>query len=421
MLSYEEAQRRIARHTPPPRTARVPLREALGLVLARAVRAPGCLPRFDNAAVDGYAVRTVHDDGSSAGWRVIGCAEAGRPFRGRLRSGQAVRVYTGAPIPTGTDAVIMQEDVETGDGAMTVRHPPSVGQHIRRAGEDVRRGDVVLRAGARLRPQSLGLLAALGCASAPVYRQPTVAILTTGSELRQPAAPLRRGISSAAGTVPPRSGARLRAGQIYDSNQPLLEALVRQAGAEPRMLGAAQDTLPALVRRLRRGLASADVLLIAGGVSVGDRDYVRPALRRCGVREIFWKVSIKPGMPLWFGRRGRTLVFGLPGNPVSVFVTFEEFVRSVLAALLGRRVKETYTDEAELAHDLRVSARRRTHFVRVRYVGRNGRLRVAPLEDQGSHHLRSLASADGWVRVQSEAGPWPAGHAVRVKPAEAAW
>jgi len=397
MLTYEDALARILRSTPAPRMASVPLDDALGLTLARSIRAPADLPRFDNSAVDGYAIR--NNETPSQSWRVIGAAEAGRPFRGTLRVGQAVRILTGAQVPRGAEAILMQEQAERRGDRLIARQPTRPGQHIRRRGEDLRRGALVLDAGIMLRPQELGLLAAMGYRAAPAYPRPTVAVLTTGDELQAP-------------------GSRLKPGGIYESNSYLLTALIRQAGARAIRLGSVRDVPRSLERAMRRGLR-ADVLIVSGGVSVGDKDFVRRVARRCGVRQRFWQVSIKPGMPLFFGRCRRTMVFGLPGNPVSVFVTFEEFVKPALHRLMRRPWRDRYVTPAALAEELRPSTSRRTHFIRVRVGSDNGRAIAKPLGGQGSHQLRSLAEADGWIRVTSDDGPFAAGTTVMMKQPEA--
>lgn len=398
MLTYEAALARILKQTPSPRIVHASLDEALGLVLAHPVIARQDLPQFDNSAVDGYA---VHLNGSaptnghaSAPLRVIGRAEAGRPFSGRVGTMQAVRILTGAQVPPGADAVVMQEQTMRQGDALRVQRWPSMGQHIRRRGEDLPQGSRALEAGTRLRPQEIGLLAALGYRHVPVMKPPMVTILVTGDELQPPSGPLK-------------------SGHIYESNSALLSALVQQVGARGVRLGLARDGVPSLVRKIRQGLG-ADVCLVAGGISVGDKDLVREAMRRCGVRQLFWRVDIKPGMPLFVGKRGRTLVFGLPGNPVSVYVTFQEFVKPALYALLGRAWHDGYAEAAVLVDGLNVSHTRRTHFVRVKCSDHN--LLVAqPLTGQDSHHLRGLVEADGWIRVAADQGPWVAGARVMVK------
>ncbi len=396
MLTYEEALRRILSAVPSPRVVSVPLDQALGLVLAKPIVAPLDLPRFDNSAVDGYAL-CAQDVSDTCALRVIGQSEAGRPFSGMAREGEAVRIFTGAQIPQGAAAVVMQEQVTRRDDTIEAHHWPKPGQHIRRQGEDLRQGVTALSAGTWLRPQELGLLASLGYRRVSVYQPPTVAILSTGDELRLP-------------------GSRLKSGQLYESNSVVLQGLVRRLGARPIRLGCVRDTLGAAVRAIRRSL-TADLLLISGGVSVGEKDFVRQAAMRCGVQSLLWQVDIKPGMPLFVGRRRRTLVFGLPGNPVSVFVAFEEFVKPVIARLMGRPWHDGYVTPATLANDLTVSPARRTHFVRVRCVRQDSHLSVEPVNGQGAHHLMSLVQAEGWIRLDSTQGPWRAGTPVLVKTA----
>ena len=397
MLTYEDALQRIVKAVPAPRPARVALEDALGLTLARPIISRGDLPRFDNTAVDGYALRVADGRPEAVGVRVrvVGCAAAGRPYRRRVGPKEAVQVLTGGVIPRGAGCVVMQEQVTRQGDEIVVERWPTPGQHIRRQGEDCGRGARVLDAGRRLRAQELGLLASLGCRTVPVYPRPTVAILATGDEIRPP-------------------GSALKPGQIYESNGAMLSALVQQAGASVIRLGQVRDALRPLMAKIRKGLAC-DLLLISGGVSVGEKDFVRRAARRCGIQPVFWRVNIKPGMPLFLGQCGRTLVFGLPGNPVSVFVTFEEFVKPALVRLMGRPWRDGYMTPATLAKGLTVSATRRTHFVRVRCAGENGHVNVEPLDGQGSHRLLSLAEADGWIRVVSNEGPWPAGTPVLVK------
>ena len=394
MLTYEEALERVLKETPRPRAARIRLNDALGLVLARPVTATIDLPRFDNAAVDGYALPLSSGAGRLE-LTVVGRAEAGRPFGKRLRNGDAVRILTGAQIPRGAHAVVMQEQTRRIGNRLLLDRAPARGQHIRRRGEDLVRGTRALSTGTLLRPQELGLLAALGQRTVSVYRRPAVATLATGDELQPP-------------------GARLKSGQIYESNSELVRALVQQAGANAKPLGVVRDAVLPLRAAIHRGL-DADVLVMTGGVSVGEKDYVREAARRCGVRQLFWKVNMKPGMPLFVGRRGRTLVFGLPGNPVSVYVCFSEFVVPALARLSGRPWQDPYGEPAVLVEDLPMSTTRRTHFVRVRCSQQN-QLVAEPLNGQGSHQLRSLTEADGWVRLRSDLGPWRAGSPVFVRP-----
>ena len=399
MLAYEAAIERILAHVPAPKAARVPLQEALGCVLARAVVAGADLPGFNNSAVDGYALCvTPYNDLTHHSLRLIGQAEAGKPFRGLVRNGQVVRIFTGAPLPLGANAVVMQERVRVSPSGVLLSEPPEIGQHIRRRGEDIGAGKTVLKPGAVLRAQEIGLLAALGQSHVVVWSRPRIAVLTTGNELRP-------------------AGRRLAAGQIYDSNSAMLTALVQETGGLVRTSQTCPDSLSRLVRTLRSMLSSAktDVILLAGGVSVGDKDLCREAFAKCGIRQIFWRVNIKPGMPFFFGKKGRALIFGLPGNPVSSYVTFREFAAPALAKLQGRAWQDPYSRPASLTKDLHVSKSRETHFVRVTSQGSNGTLTVAALDGQGSHHLRSLVEAQGWMRLRSSEGPWAMGARVLVR------
>ena len=405
MLTYEQALKRILDATRSPRMAEVRLRESLGLVLARPMTARCDLPQFDNSAVDGYAIRAASSHATNGHaahgtLRVVGKAEAGRPFGALVRQGEAVRILTGAQVPPGADPVVMQEYAVQRRRRLVIHRRPTTGQNIRRRGEDLRRGTRILKAGTLLRPQEIGLLAALGVAKVLSYPPPTVAILTTGNELRPP-------------------GTRLKSGQIYESNGLLLHALVQQTGARVIDLGMARDTVASLIQKIRRGLAC-DLLVISGGVSVGEKDLVRNAAQRCGIRQLLWQVNIKPGMPLFVGTHRRRLVFGLPGNPVSAFVTFEEFVKPALYRLMGREWRELYREPAVLTENLRVSQTRRTHFIRVR-CSQHNQLVAEPLDGQGSHRLRSLVGADGWIRVISSKSPWSAGTQVLVKRQSAQW
>lgn len=392
MLTYNGALARILRATPAPRPARIPLAEALGLLLARPVIARVHLPGFDNTAVDGYAL----GDTARSAFNVVGTAVAGRPWRGRLRPGDAARVLTGARLPRGTRAVAMQERTTFRGGELVLTEPVTLGRNIRRRGEDVVRGASVLPAGTAIRAHELGLLAALGESSVRVWPRPKVSAVACGDELVQP-------------------GRRLRAGQIFEANGTLLSGLVRESGAELAGCAVVADRMEVLERAIRAGLAGSDVLVMCGGVSVGDRDFVKTAVARCGVTKVFWRVSIKPGMPLFFGTKGRTLVFGLPGNPVSVFVTWNEFVRPALDRLLGRPGGDPYRIPAVLGAPLTVSRGRRTHFVRITCLKRDGRIIATPVAAQGSHHLGSLAHADGWIRVDSSRGPLASGTVVEIR------
>ena len=382
----------------PPETC--PNADALGRVLAVAVESRRTLPPFDVSAMDGYAVRSVELAGATAQAPValpiaFEVAAGAVPDRA-LAPGSVARIFTGAPLPPGCDAVVRQEDVRRHEASARFAASVRAGENRRPAGEDVRAGEVVLEAGARLGPAALGLLASLGRSHVEVHQRPRVAILSGGDELVEP-------------------DGDPGGGRIVASNSYSIAAQCREVGAEPVYLGIARDTPDALERHLRAGLG-AHVLVTSAGVSVGDRDYVRPVLEKIGCELLFWGVKIKPGFPLVFGRfpeRG-PLVFGLPGNPVSAMVTFEEFVRPALRKLAGHRSWFRPRIEAVLGEPLRKPAGR-LHLVRVRLERRHGGVVATPTGNQSSGVLRSMALAQGLLIFPADATELPAGAAVQVQ------
>lgn len=382
MLKYDEALERILHHSFLLKPKAIHLRDSLGLVVSKDLFAPEPFPSFDNSAVDGYALALPFPEksGVKGGFAIRGEVAAGQLFRGTLKPGQAVQVFTGAPIPRGTEAVVMQEQTERIDGRVLVLKPPRPLENIRFRGEDFQKGRVLVRKNAVLGPVQLALLAAVGFKKVPVHPSPRVAILATGSELL-------------------KAGEKRKPGKIWDSNTILLETLVEETGSIPVPLAPVGDHPGAIRRRIQRGLKS-DIFIISGGVSVGKYDFVREVLKREGVREIFWKVDIKPGKPLFFGRKGRTLVFGLPGNPVSVFVTFEEFVKPAILKMKGRRKPGKWV-QARLTEGFRNG--NRLHFVRTHCVSEKSGYAVTPLKGQGSHMIGTLASSNALLRIEPNA------------------
>jgi molybdopterin molybdotransferase len=408
----------------------VPLAAALDRYLGEPVAATLDLPPFTNSAMDGYAVRHADAPGELT---VIGESAAGAPFTGIVGDGQAATISTGAVLPEGADAVAPIEWVErAGDDAgspavIRVGRAVPTGYAVRHAGSDVRRGEEVLPAGIRIGPGQIGAAAALGLSSLPCGSLPRVAVLTTGSELLAP-------------------GEALGPGQIYDSNGPMLQAALATAGAEVTLVPAAVDTREAHRATLEQALAH-DVVLSTGGVSVGGHDLVRKVAAELGVEEVFWRVALKPGKPLSFGvreggrpagrsgrwpagqhggrpagRSGRwpagqrphqkTYVFGIPGNPVSVLVCFELFVRPALAALQGARNARPAFTSASLAAPVQRNPER-DEMIRVR---RHPDGRVEPLRGQESHQLALSALSDGLARIPSGSGSLAAGAAVGYLP-----
>ncbi len=383
MLTHKEALQKILSQAQPLAPKRVLLRESLGLVLSEDIVAPEPFPSFNNSAVDGYAVSGISQkvNQKQIKFKVTGEIRAGECFKGSLKSGHAVRIFTGAPVPNRTQAVAMQEYVERANGHVSLLKELAPHENIRFCGEDVRIGKTLLKKNSAITPSHLALLAALGCHKILVTPVPKVSILATGSELI-------------------KIGEPLRPGKIRDSNTILLEALVKQAGGIPLCLPNVGDS-PAKIRFLIREGLKQDVLLISGGVSVGKYDFVKEILREEGVKEIFWKVDIKPGKPLFFGKKNRTLVFGLPGNPVSVFVTFEEFAKPALLKLMGKKNFDGQMVQGSLAKPFMNGPR--FHFVRVQCVQKRGGFAITPLKGQGSHMVGSLASANALLRVKANA------------------
>lgn len=398
MISFEEARAAVLDAAVPGTTETVALDEAFRRVLAADIQAPLSLPPFDNSAMDGYAVLSADTSRGAVVLRLAGESPAGTAPAERLASGTAVRIMTGAPVPPGADAVVPREDVEERPSEIVVPRPVAAGANIRRSGEDIRAGESALRAGAFLDSAAVGFLAALGVARLPVFVRPRVAILTTGSEVRD-------------------AGEPLGPGAIYDSNSHLLRAQLASAGAVCAFAGRAADDLDATLAAVREALGSAEVVLTTGGVSMGDYDLVRDAFEAVGAKKVFWKVAQKPGMPLAFYEHGegagRRWLFGLPGNPGAVMIAFEEYVRPFLARLEGRTDAVPREGEARLAREVR-KKKGRLHFFRVRLVERAGELWAEGTGEQGSGILSSLVRADALALIPAEAEFLPAGTVVRV-------
>ena len=367
----------------------VALGAALGRVLAEDVESAIDVPPFDNSAMDGYAVIA----GGEAELEVIDESRAGRPAAARLRPGTAIRVSTGAALPSGTTAVVPVERTERAGDRVRVEASEE-GANLRRAGEDVRAGDAILRRGTVVGPAELGVAASVGRGRLACARRPRVAVLVTGDELVEP-------------------GEQLGPGRIYSSNAFVLSALVERAGAELTVRETVADSAESTRAAFAGALDSVDVVCVSGGVSVGPHDHVKPALRELGVEEHFWGVRLRPGKPTWFGTRGRTLVFGLPGNPVSAMVTFVLFVRPALAALQGAATEATRV-HAVLEENVRQNPVRE-HAVRVTLTSGDDGWRAVTTGAQGSHVLTSMLGAHGLALVPAGDGELSAGARVEVE------
>ena len=401
MLSLEEARDRLlAAVRSVTERETVPLRDGLDRILAEDLLADRAVPPADNSAMDGYALRCA-DWPAEGGLALAGTATAGTPFKGALPAGQCVRIMTGALVPAGCDAVIMQEECEvTGQGCTTRVRPvraPRPGEHIRRAGEDIAVGAGLLDAGRRLRPADLGLLASLGLSAVEVLRRPRVALLSTGSELREPGEPLAEG-------------------QIYDSNRYLLTAMLRRLDVAITDLGICADTPERLQAVLESAARGHDVVIASGGVSVGEADHTRRVLDRIG-RVDAYKVAMKPGKPFTFGTLGEALFLGLPGNPVSATVTFHQLALPALRQLAGERSEESpLLVPARADAPLRKKPGRADFQRAVLFADGDGGHRVATTGSQGSGVLSSVTRANAFIRLEAERGDVAAGDTVSVLP-----
>ncbi len=398
-LSVGEAQARItAAITPVRGSEKLALRSALGRVLAEDVRSPIDVPAHTNSAMDGYALNSADLPAEAmTELAIVGTTYAGRPFDGTVERGQCVRIMTGAPLPKGADTVVMQEDVEhDADGArIGSGHKP--GQHVRPAGEDVAAGHVVLKAGKRILPSELGLLASLGVAEVKVRRRLRVAFFSTGDELRS-------------------IGEILRDGEIYDSNRYTLYGMLARLGVEIIDMGVVRDDRQATRNAFEQAAEDADVIITSGGVSVGEADYVKETLDAIGQVD-FWQIAIKPGRPLAFGRVGAALFFGLPGNPVSVMVTFYQFVEPALRRMMGQADADAApTFKVRCATTLKKS-RGRTEFQRaVLERDADGQLVVRSTGAQGSGLLHSMSLANCFVVLPADLDVVEPGTWVEVQP-----
>jgi molybdopterin molybdotransferase len=401
-ITAAAALARVLAETPVLGSETVALGHLLGRVLAEDVRSERVLPPADNSAMDGYAVRAADCARASARapvWLPVAFdVPAGAAEVPPLAAGSAARILTGGALPAGADSVVRQEDTERDGDRVAIGVAPELGENVRRAGEDVQRGELVLEAGARIGPAQVGMLASLGRTVVAVHQRPRVAVLSGGDELVEP-------------------DGDVAGGRIVSSNSWSIAAQCRELDAEPIYLGIARDTPEDIERRLRAGLA-ADVIVSSAGVSVGDRDFVRGVLEKLGCRLHFWGVRIKPGYPLAFGRVGEDergpLVFGLPGNPVSAMMTFEQFVRPVLLRMQGARRIHRPLVRARLAETLRKKPGR-MNFVRVA-LERDGDAVVArSTGNQSSGVLTSMIRAQGILIFPAEASELAAGASAAVQ------
>lgn len=393
LISVEDAQRIVLERAKRLDPERVPIERAAGRVLAEPVAALVDLPPFPSSAMDGYAVRSEDTSDPPVRLPVVARIAAGSPASRLLAAGEAMAISTGGAVPEGADAVVPLELVEDGDDEIEVAEPVAAGANVRSRGGDVAVGETVLEPGARLGPAQVAALAAAGVSEVQCAKRPRVGILVTGSELRQPGEPLAEG-------------------QIYESNGLLLATALQLAGAVPAQLGVVADDADEHERAMERALLGFDMLITSGGVSVGPHDLVRATQAKLRVEELFWGVAVKPGKPVAFGVRRDHLVFNLPGNPVSVLVTFELFVRPAVNALLG--VPDPLPDYRRgiLAAPV-VRNGQRDEFLRATTRRERDTVVVEPLPGRESHMIARAGRADALVAIEAGQGEVSAGEEVR--------
>ena len=392
LISLEEALARIFEQIRPLDAEPVPLTAAAGRVIAHDARSPVDLPPFASSAMDGFAVRSSDTPGRLP---VVARIAAGVPAPRALELGEAMAIATGGVVPDGADAVIPIEYVVESDNDVEIAQTVGQGDNVRPRGSDVSAGDAVVAQGSRLGPAQIGALAAAGLVEVSAARRPRVVVLATGTELRRPGEPLGPG-------------------EVYEANGVLLATALASAGADVETLPTVADDPAAHRRALESGL-EADVLVTSGGVSVGPHDLVRGLLAELGVEEIFWGVAVKPGKPLAFGVRGSTLVFGLPGNPVSSLVGADVFVRPALLALQGASVPGPVYSAGSLASAIRRN-KQRDEFIRARSVPSATGVVLEPITGQESHMIARAATADALVHAPRGDGELAAGETVRYLP-----
>jgi len=393
-----KARELIARFLQPvTATERLFLRAALGRVLAEDVVSPLNVPAHDNSAMDGYAVRLADLKGDGeATLKVTGTAFAGAPFQGAVKAGECVRIMTGGVVPAGADTIVMQEHVKAAQDRVTIGPGHKKGQNLRRAGEDLMVGQIALKRGLPLRPAEIGLISSLGIGEVTVYRRLRVAFFSTGDEL------------VSIGTQP-------KEGQIFDSNRYTLHGMLTRLGCEVLDMGVVRDDPKLLEKAFHDAAAAADVIITSGGVSVGEADFVKDLLNKLG-EVVFWKIAMKPGRPLAYGKIGAAHFFGLPGNPVSVMVTFYQFVRDALLKLSGRDpVPPLPTFKVPCVSSLK-KAPGRTEFQRgVLERDSHGTWSVRVTGEQGSGILRSMSEANCFIILPDAQGNVASGTLVEVQ------
>ncbi len=395
MIPFEEALRLISENTHILPAAERDISDLSLEVLAEDVKAQEDIPFFSNSAMDGYALRSEDTRNAPVVLKVKGLIRAGDSSNLEIGKGEAAKIMTGAPLVNGADAVVMVEDTEEQENKVRVKKLVKKGEHVRLQGEEIKKDQIGLKKGTPLNPASVGFLASMGRQKVRVYGKPRISILMTGNELIFP-------------------GQELKNGQIWESNSFVLTAALREVGINPIVLENARDDFQDTKERIQAGMDTSDVLLVTGGISVGDYDFVQEAVLGLGVKKIFWRVAVKPGKPTFFGIKGKKLIFGLPGNPASVLVTYLAYVRPAVLKMMGHRRVYLREVEAILEEELKKKPGR-ANFLRGVYREHNGKIYVKTTGLQNSYMLESFAKANCLIILEKERDVFCSGEKVEIQ------
>lgn len=381
MIDYFDALRLIVGNTPKPEMVALPLIETISHILARDITSPIYMPRFNKSAMDGYALIAKDADRLPSRLKCKGEIKAGDVFKGRIKRGECVKIMTGAPLPEGSDSVVMVEGTRQCKDIIEILTRVKRWENICKRGEDIKKGEVILKKGIQIGPIHIALAATVGKSKLLVFKKPEVAIITTGNEITKP-------------------GERLSKGNIYDCNGSMLASLIEKENIRYEFLGIAKDKMKDLKGKMVLGFKK-DILLISGGVSMGDYDLVPKALSDFNVKKIFHKINIKPGKPLFFGKFKERLIFGVPGNPVSNLLAFFAFIRPALYKLSGYEIVEPFSLKGILARDF-IQKSGRTHFVLTKIKMFNNKFYLYPVSSHGSADIMSVTNADGFMMIDGK-------------------
>lgn len=378
MITYEKAVKLISKNTPVMPVCKTPVLQSINTVLAEDIYSKTAMPPFDKSAMDGYALKVCAIKRMPAIFECIGTIAAGENFKKKVGHNKCVKIMTGAPLPTETDTVVAIEDAIFENGRVTISKPVKKGQNVCRTAEDIKKGQKILSRSQRIKPSLLALAASAGLSSIRVFEKPTVAVLTTGNEIIE-------------------TGKKLPRNKIYNSNGPMLCSLLRSDGFDCDYLGISKDTKSELDRYIKKG-SKYDVFIISGGVSQGDYDLVPQVLKNAKVKKVFHKVSIKPGKPCFFAVKGKTIIFGLAGNPVSNFLGYHIFIKTALCKMIGQKKYYPIFKQGILTKDFFKKGNRR-QFVLINAVEKNSIYYLNPVNSHGSADILSLSKANGFMVI----------------------